>query len=434
MFDAKRKKVKKTKTFKRPKVQKQNQTEKKKSPEKIPMKNDRKTVVLKPEKAKEVKLSGTKLEIINGTRLIKRKRRLIAAGVVALLMVVFIILNLALPTGLVEAITNSYMKSTSGKLPATSFSNEIKRFDSVGNALYLLNDSYVEMYSPKGGAMQIAQHNMKNAELCASEQRTLVFDRGKRAVNIYNNKELLFAFETENDIFAADIATNGAYAVATDSVGYASQVEVYNKKYSKVYTWYSSDDLVSDVLLSNNGKQLAVSMIFAKDGVLKSKVYVLKVGSSAPSSTFEFDYPITSLEKMSGKFFVAMSNGGCSVIGWKSGTASQKQIDGNLKFYDKNYNKFAIITSPEANDQNNHLTVFNKKAEVLFEFDIYAVIKGIAISQKYVYILSENNILKYDSLGNFEISENIYNVSNIAVLNGDRLIYTRSSTISELEF
>ncbi len=439
MFDAKRKKVKKSRTFKRPKPVKESLPKKTKKPsapkkvEKIPMKSAEKKVVIKPKK-EELKQTGTRLEIVNGTRIIKRRRRIIAAGVVAVLLIAFFVADFCLPTGIIEYSVNSYMKSISGSFPLTSFSNNIKRFETKNNSLYLLNDSYLEMYSSKGGAMQIAPHSMKNPELCTSPQRTLIFDRGKTAISIFNNKEQIISFDADNNVYAADIAKCGVYAIATESVGYAAQVEVYSKNHSKIYTWYSSEDMVSDVILSDDGKMLAVSLIYAESGVLKSKVSLLNFNSASAIATFEFNAPVTSLTKISQNCFAVLDKNVCSVISWKNAAISHKTFNGVVKYYESGYDKFVYVSAPEANEQNNRITVLDKDGMLLYEFDTYVVVNGLAVSENYVYILSENNILRYDSTGKYVSSDNIYNVSQITALSGDRLIYARASTVNELEW
>jgi len=261
----------------------------------------------------------------------------------------------------------------------------------------IVSDTYYESYNSSGKQLVVSQHGFSNPEIETSAARTLVFDRGGKGAKIYNYTGLIMDKDLDNTIFSADIARNGTCAFVTSSRGYAAQVDVVDKNFNSVFTWYSSDNLLSDVAISENGKRIAVSELFSKDGSYMSRVSVFNYNDAVAEFSFEFqNVAITSLQCFGNDSFLAISDSAISLINWNKAVKNDISFDGSVKAFNSyNNQKFAFVHGRSNNSVSNDVSVFDNSGKSIINFSVNGVIKDIAVCDDVIYCLTDNTILCY---------------------------------------
>ena len=338
---------------------------------------------------------STEFKIINGKKNESKIKAMFSLLISVIIILSLVAMNYLSPTGIVETIQNSYALMGDGILPRTLEGNNFYNMVSENGNINIISDTYYESYNSSGKQLVVSQHGFANPEIEVSAARTLVFDRGGTGAKIYNYTGLIFNKNLDNTIYSADIARNGTCAFVTSSRGYAAQVDVVDKNFNSVFTWYSSDNLLSDVAISENGKRIAVCELFAKDGSYMSRVSVFNYNDAVAEFSFEFqNVAITSLQSFGNDSFLAISDGAISLINWDKAVKNDIDFDGSVKaFNSHNDEKFAFVHGRINNSISNDISIFDDSGKIINNFSVNAVIKDIALCDDVIYCLTENTIL-----------------------------------------
>jgi len=381
-LDYKKKTVKRT-------VPKKRKTQQPKSIDKIDMKPAKR----KGERVEPVK-SETKIKVIKGRKKERERNRIISLAVTAVLLTAVIVFSAITPTGPFEYLQNLFSSFGVGEFPADISGSRFLDAYTEGNLFYTLTDTHAEIVNKSGKTIFSRQHEFNSPALCVSPQRSLIFDRGGRSAFVFNNNDVLHSLTTENEMYCADIGRNGTFAIATKSDGYASQVEVFGKNRKSKFIWYSSNDLINNVLVSDNGRMIAVATLNVSSGKYVSKLRVFNFSSAEPIYTVEYDDSlIYSLECVSGSSFAVSHNKGIDVIKWKKGTKTELASEYSLEFL--RLKKGSWILKVCGNKSGSVISVYNKKGEVLGQFEFAADITDITYRDETVCILSDGYLYFY---------------------------------------
>lgn len=162
-----------------------------------------------------------------------------------------------------------------------------KSMHDLDGLLCIVNDTELSMYNSRGGEAFQAKHQMADPQVALQDNMLLLFDQGAKSYALYQKNVPLVDSDTNFVIYTGAVSTKGAFALATRSEDYLSQVTVYDKNNSPQYTWNYSDKIVSCVALSPNGSKLAVCGLFTEDGAIKSQLLLYSNGELVDTRDFD---------------------------------------------------------------------------------------------------------------------------------------------------
>ncbi len=337
------------------------------------------------------------MRVILGTKFLKQKKRIITFSIVLVLLVAVVIFSALTPTGPFEYFKNKLLSLGNGSYPASISGNELINANSADSLTYTLTDTHAEIYNKSGKQLFSRQHEFNSPSLSVSSQRALIYDRGGKQLYIYNHSDVVHDIKVKNDIYCAAIGRNGAFAVATKSTGYASQVTVYNKNAKTKFIWYSSDELINAVALSNNGRRIAVSTVNVVGGQYKSKVYVFKFSNPNPLFTLEYDDVVYSLETVSSSRFVVVTNSSVDYVKWNKGDKLQIENKYSLNVFRHRVGSVCAVVT--GNNSSNNILVLNKRGKQLSKFDFDGPVSDITVYNKTIFVLSDCYLFAFDFEG-----------------------------------
>lgn len=397
----------------------------------------------KPPKKKRVtdsvfkEVNKSDFKVIKGKKTENKIKAAIFVSVSVALVLCVVIINYLSPTGIVETIQNSYAQMGSGVMPRTLEGTNFYNMVSENGNINIISDTYYESYNSSGKQLVVSQHGFSKPEIKTSAARTLVFDRGGTGAKIYNDTGLILDKNLNNTIYSADIARNGTCAFVTSSRGYAAQVDVVDKNFIPVFSWYSSDNLLSDVTISENGKRIAVCELFAKDGSYTSRVSVFNYKDAVAEFSFEFkDVAITSLQCFGSDSFLAISDSSISLINWNKATKTDLSFDGSVKVFDSsNGEKFAFVHGRSNNSVSNEINVVDISGKSIADFSVDGVIKDIAVCNEVIYCLTDNSILCYTMDGKLVNTINCgYNALLVSGINDNTVAAISQSELTTYNY
>ncbi len=357
------------------------------------------------------------IKVVRGKKFKRVRKIKILSAVAAILIVVTIVLSFTLPVSLYENFVNFFARIGSGSYPISISGSSVLNTVSGGSYYYVLTDTNIAAYSNSGKIIFDELHGFANPIISVSDTRVLVYDQGGNSVFIYNLGGKIHALETESKIITASISRDGDFAIATHAEGYASSVNVYDKKANKLYTWNSAKDIVNNVLVDAKGKKLAVTTLNATSGKYITKLLILNFKSADPLHTLELDGSLPLSLKNTGKGISVICNDKYKFVNWSDYNTKEITASGEINLFRGNGNNLLLVFN-RANDRSDN-TVFlvSKSGEKVTEFKINSAITDIQYKNGRVYLVNDTVAVIYDKKGNLlKKGECEYGAKKIAVV------------------
>ena len=373
----------------------------------------------------------TNMRVVNGNKLLRKRRLSISFMGVAVAAVIALVLHLILPVGIFENVQNLTALIGSGSYPAEIAGTEVLNAVSRGNYYYVLTDTRLNAYSNGGKEIFSHSHGFENPVLKTSKTRAMVFSQGGNEAYIYNLAELKNTVGTEKEIITANISDSGVYALVTRSDSYASVVSVYNKNDKLIYEWYSSEDTVNNVAVSPNGKKIAVSAFNATSGDYNAKVCVLTFDSATPEYNEGYSgAPIYSIDSTGNAGFSVITENAVQFISWSKYKKTEYKNDYSAAMFRSGTNGSVAVFNRSSDKTDNRVAVFNSRGKLKSEFEFKGIIGDIeirgghiyCISDTFVYLLSESGeVLRKAECGFGAVRISVTGTNSVAVVTDNQI-------------
>lgn len=354
------------------------------------------------EKTPEQKNRKEKIRLIKSKKSIKIKRKKsFILSIAAVILITIIVTFEMFTTGVFEYINNSFVLIGGGLgYPISLSSDGLHNVINEDNYYITVTTNSINGYNENGKELFKYRHGFEMPVIKTTSSRFLLYNQGDTDYSVYNLKNNLKNGNTDNAILGANICKNGNYVIATLSNSYASELTVYNERHNIIYQWFCADYIINDVVLSDDGKKLAVSAFSSRDGVLQSKIFVLEYNSATPINTLEFSGEmIYALKTSFGSGFCAVFNNSIKYYNFNNLKNSVFTTDSSIAFFIDN-NKYGVVVSRrESNKSANNITLLNKRGIQKATFEFNNIVNDIAIKGNYIYILSDRMIYLYNVKG-----------------------------------
>ncbi len=426
--------------YKKKKIKKTKRKIKNEITETIPMESVRpkKEIKRKEEKVKPVKEpKEERIRLIKSKKTVRIKwKKSLIIGAAAVILVAIIVMFEVFTTGVFEYINNSFSLMGSGSgYPVNLSSDGLLNVVSKDNYYFTVTANMVNGYNKSGKELFNYQHGFEMPVIKTSSSRFLLFSQGGTDYSVYNLYRNLKSESTDNAILAAYICKNGNYVIATLSNSYASELTVYNERHNIVYQWFCADYTINDVVLSSDGKNLAVSAFTSRDGALLSKIFILEYNSAIPKNTFEYSGKMVySLNSNSSNGFYAVFDNWINHYTWNNSKNSEFKCESSLAFVRDNGKLTVAVSRRESNKNANIITVLNKKGAQKSTFEFNNVVNDIAVKGNYIYILSDRMVYLYNIKGEFLNSVVCeFGIERITPIGNFRVALLTENTIKKID-
>lgn len=208
------------------------------------------------------------------------------------------------PSNLVFWIDQTFSTKGDG-YPVEISGNSVLDMQEVQSYLVLLTDTSLVALNASGGEVMRRQHNYSDPILLTNGKYMLVAEiGGKRfrletmpdtllnvtADNLSGDKKTqVLDAAVENAIISAAVRSDGTVALVTESSqSYTSEVLVYSSSGKRIYRQRYVSMMATDVALSPDEKDIAVTGIEAQNGVMRSllRVHALNAKDTTPRKEY----------------------------------------------------------------------------------------------------------------------------------------------------
>ena len=290
-----------------------------------------------------------------------------------------------------------------GSIIYDSLPDSIKNIEKYSSGLVMLTDTAVEYLDSAGRKLASNSHQYSQPVIVPKQSSVLLYDKGGTSFRIEKNSKVYNTYTVASPITCATIDNRGNYAyVLNEDGGFQSHLYVYSYKGKKLFEWGSASDYCIGTAISDNGKNIALSMLSVKNGEYVSKVIFFSFSAGEAAYTVEFpDCTVFRLEFLSGKNVAAFTDNGIYVIG-KNGEYVKKSAYSpseimHSSICDKGISSVALAL--HGNTRDSMLTVFNKKFDSVFSLEYNSEIYSVCSSDKYIAVILSDTVEMYDEKG-----------------------------------
>ena len=351
------------------------------------------------------------------------------------LVLTYIIVSLLHPIGVIEYVKSEYNLSGYGSGYDISLTSG-KPIYSVGDSdkYFVVSSSTINCFNKNGKSVFSNSHSYSNPIIKFSETRYLLYNQGERTLNVCDFSKTLSTLNLSGGIICAAISDSGVYAVASKSDGYASSVCVYNKKHNKIYEWFSSDESVNSIAVSNNGSSIAISTIKVVNGKYLSNFYVLKFDSA--NAYFKKSYPDDVIYQIyptqSNTFCVIMSNN-IEFINYKKELISSNESEYSVNIIKCFNGNIVAVRTIAANQEESLVEVYKPNGKIISSFKVDKYINDLSYYHNKVLLLGLHEIFKYNLSGELLSSDKAdFDTIFIEAISENSVACIKNSAINKL--
>ncbi len=281
--------------------------------------------------------------------------------------------------------------------------DSIKNIEKYSSGIVMLTDTAVDYLDSTGRKLASNSHQYSQPVMVPKASSILLYDKGGTSFRIEKNSKIYNTYTVANPITCASIDKRGNYAyVLNEDGGFQSHLYVYSYKGKKLFEWGSSSDYCIGTAISDNGKNIALSMLSVKNGEYLSKIIFFNFKANEAAYTVELpDCTVFRLEFLSGKNLAVFTDNGIYVID-KNGEYVKKADYSPSEIMHSGIcdNGISCVAlALHGNSKDSLLTVFNKKLDAVFTLEYNSAIHSVCSSDKYVAVLLGGSVEIYDAKG-----------------------------------
>lgn len=272
-----------------------------------------------------------------------------------------------------------------------------------GQDICFSSDTRTTLLNSYGKTVFSAPHAFISPILCSSPKKTLVYNLGNTGYQIISENKVEFSADTQDKILVADIASNGVYALVTQSSGYLSKLFVYNEDNEQIFAYSFADYYITSVSLNSKGDRAVLSGVSALNGVNIASLYLLDFTKDTPVYFSEYEnniiYDVCYLNDNR-----ACAVGRSSAYSFNTGNGNVEVFDYEgkaLTAYDINADTdtFALSLSNSGDGRNCEIITLNSDAKRDKSFSVEEKIIDLSVYKGRVALLSNDEVMLYSKDG-----------------------------------
>ena len=294
----------------------------------------------------------------------------------------------------------SLEKSDSGQTESFQYDSAGKGgYSRVGDDLLVWSTAGVRLYS-SGGVEYLNESltlNRPVADTCGSA--ALIYDTGGNVLHTYEDRSTSFVLNTEqgHEILSARMGPGGSFAVTIRESGYKGVVTVYSSGGHPVVGIRISTRFVTDGLLSDDGKTVAVLTVGQNEDVFESGLDLYALDGDVPFASYSLGNNAILDLRADGSAFWALGESSLSVARADGSAAVHYDYAGRyLKDYALDGDGFsALLLGKYRAGSGAALVTVGADGQELASLDLEDQVLDLDASGRYVAVLTAAGLTLY---------------------------------------
>ena len=361
----------------------------------------------------------------------KTKAKIIIASALVVAFITVLVLSLVgvIPMDALLIRIRVALSGEDKNFPITVNTDSIVTNDIMNDGLILLTSQNVILYDSKGRENYTVSHIYSKPGISVNEDRAIVFDRGGTSYMLLGKKEMIAEGEAESKILCGYYGSDNSYAIASLGDKTTSTLNVYNKKNEVIFKWNCSKEYISSVTISDNGDYIGVTVMGAENGEIFTTVYFFGVDFKEPLASYRIKGAAPVAIKFTDKDILTVITD-IGIYAVDKDTAKTTKVG---SFYSSEFTccdisrkgDYLVALAKYGSKNVFEINMYNSEGEKQLTIPVNSEVKASYITDKYIVILAEDQILVYSFKGKL-ISTITYKGEPLSLLPTDDFIYIES--------
>lgn len=312
--------------------------------------------------------------------------------------------------------------------PFDTAESSVQKIYSDGSKIFTFHKNKTLLLSTSAKELSEIAIDYGSPAVKYKDGKAIIYDRDSGNFRIQKTSETINEKKVNNTIAAAAIGKKGNFAVAAYDSAAQTLLTVFNQAEEEAFTWQFSNEKVTDIDLSDDGKYAVVGTIAAKNAQTDSKIYVFKFDAKEYIACFDYpDNIVVSVRYNSAHDIEIITDKMRSFITDNTTKMAEDAFGSDVLYRksDENSSISAIALLKYGSD--SHAVVRAYKGEsLLFNVDVGVQVKSVSCSDKYLAILTDTQVLIYNKKGE-KIAELEASASANNILINGKKVYIISS-------
>ncbi|NLM49909.1 MAG: hypothetical protein GX196_03025 [Clostridiaceae bacterium] len=263
-----------------------------------------------------------------------------------------------------------------------------------------------------------------NPQIVISGKYILLYDARGKDLMIIEDGNVLRNIVTDTPIICATINKSGNFAVACDKIGYKGLVTVYDKDYKEYYKWYSAENYILSMSLSNDGKHMAASTLKTDSDKVVGGILFFDLKKQNPESEFLCNEGLYLLIKYNDDSTVtAIGDRDAVVFDKKFVLKKQLPYEGKTLQYKAVSSSGLVVLGFFGKGKNTAFEVYDKNLNLLSTVNNENRIELSCVDKNYLFLCDGRVVYVYNQNGGLVLEKNIgKDISSFAVINKNKII------------
>ncbi len=297
-----------------------------------------------------------------------------------------------------NSITQNDGELAEGNFPLTISGNSGYDVNVVGESLFILHGSYLNIYSVHGDAQDTRQHAYNNAAMTSAGKYALIYERGGTSFRLDGKNKNIYTKTLDDDIISGVVSDSGTVALILESTSYACSIVIFDNEGNQIYQRNCIDHVV-DICFRSDDNGCFFTTIDVNNGVLQSAVTSIQFDqldqqwTSLPLDTMVVETNLASSNTLCvlGNTAIAYYDKSGEILGTYeySDTLIQESVENG---------KAALLLQDDLGRKTS-LVLLNQSVEEPVIVDVDDSAKYISVSDGDVYVMYDDSIIAYDFSG-----------------------------------
>ena len=338
---------------------------------------------------------------------IKKLLRFMKIPAVVLVVLVALFLSIRLMGNVaVSNITDGLrqVKTVFSRSPGYPYSlenKELSRLESINGDVLFISEKNLVVLDSRARTRLDTQLDSADSKVLTGNGRALVFSNTSPNVHLLSRTEVLGTVTADSPVITAALANNGSFAIATPSEKAQSVLNVYDNRFNLDFSWNCSDERISAIGLSSNGKKVAASAIGSKNAELYSRFLIFDTGKTEPVA--DVTYSGTFIYKIiytSGNRIIAVGDNKTLVYNSKGEKLEELVYAAeNVSAISSDEDGNTVICLGEFGGAKTRVVVYKSNGKKSAEIVLNGENKGLDVSDNRIALVFGGEIIKYSYSG-----------------------------------
>ncbi len=297
-----------------------------------------------------------------------------------------------------EAITQNDGTLAEGNFPLSITRNAEYQAAVVEDNLFILNASYLYLYSLHGDLKDTRQLAYSKPIMKSNENFALLYENGGTRFRVDRQSQNLYTKNVDNPIITGTVSANGVVALVTESDLYSCVLQIFDKNGKKLYTRNCIERL-SDIAFTADSTGCVFTELSAEDGEVITTIKRIQfdetdfVWESESLTTLSLAVSLTESDHT-----CVIGDTACAYYNGKGQLDSMYPYAGSLKSYAMEAGNAAILVRDEEKRETK-LVLFQGSATEPVEITVNGDAKAVQVYGDRVYMMNAETVIAYNFSG-----------------------------------